>query len=102
MRSVSIRAFAYAVHLVVWFVVLSTIAAELFPSFKALLADGFGHHWIAKSDVSVLLFIACCLVFARKEDPEDIRPLVRGVLISALAGAVVIFGFYLLHYMGLV
>ena len=100
MRSVSIRAFAYAVHLVVWFVVLSTIAAELFPSFKALLAGGFGHHWIAKSDIAILLFIACCLVFARKEDPEDIRPLVRGVLLSTLAGAVVIFGFYLGHYLG--
>lgn len=101
MRTISVRAFAYAVHAVVWFVVLSTIAAELSPAFKSLLAGGFGHHWIAKSDIAVLLFIATALVFARKPDSEDVRGPVKGVLLSATAGALAIFGFYLLHYLGL-
>jgi hypothetical protein len=102
MRNISVRAFAYATHAVIVFVVLSTILAELVPSFKSLLAGGFGHHWIAKSDLSVILFIAVALFFARKEDPEDVTPLVRGVLFHAVLGALLIFFFYLLHYFGVV
>ena len=102
MRNISVRAFAYAVHAVITFVVASTILAELFPAFKALLANGFGHHWIAKSDLSVILFIVTALVFARIKDPEDVTPLVRGVLLSAVLGALLIFLFYLAHYFGVV
>jgi len=102
MRMISVKGFAYAVHAVVWFVVLSTVIAELSPAFKALLADGFGHHWIAKSDIAVALFIVTALVFGRKQDPEDVSPLVRGVLMSVIAGALAIFLFYLGHYLGLV
>ncbi|MEE4216790.1 MAG: hypothetical protein V2I48_04225 [Xanthomonadales bacterium] len=102
MRNISVRAFAYATHAVIAFVVWSTILAELFPSFKSLLAGGFGHHWIAKSDLSVIIFIVTALIFARKNDPEDIVPLVRGVLFSAVLGALLIFLFYLGHYLGLV
>lgn len=102
MRMISVKGFAYAVHAVVWFVVLSTVAAELSPTLKALLANGFGHHWIAKGDMAVVLFIVTALVFGRKEDPEDVIPLVRSILISVIAGALVIFLFYLAHYFGLV
>ena len=101
MRTVSIRAFAYALHAVIWFVVIATVAAELAPAFKSLLAGGFGHHWVAKSDIAVLLFITVALLFSRKPDPEDVTGLVKGVLLSALCGAAAIFGFYLLHYLGM-
>ena len=100
MRTISIRAFAYAVHAVTWFVVLATIAAELSPAFKSLLANGFGHHWLAKSDIAVILFITVALVFSRKPDPEDVTGLVKGVLASVLLGALAIFGFYLVHFLG--
>ena len=100
MRMISVKGFAYAVHTVVWFVVLSTVTAELSPLFKALLADGFGHHWTAKSDIAVMLFIVTAVAFGRGEDPEEVMPLVRSVLVSTLAGAVAIFGFYLGHYLG--
>jgi len=102
MRNISVRAFSYATHVVITFVVLSTILAELFPAFKALLANGFGHHWIAKSDLAVILFIVTALIFARKEDPEDVTPVVRGVVLSAVLGALLIFLFYLGHYLGIV
>ncbi|MBT8055596.1 MAG: hypothetical protein KJO72_01540 [Gammaproteobacteria bacterium] len=101
MRMIGIKGYAYAVHVVVWFVVLSTVAAELSPAFKALLADGLGHHWIAKSDIAVVLFILTALIFGRKTDPEDVTGLVRGVLLSVIAGSIAIFGFYSLHYIGL-
>jgi hypothetical protein len=98
---IGIKGYAYAVHAVVWFVVLSTVAAELSPAFKALLAGALGHHWIAKSDIAVVLFIVTALFFGRKNDPKDVPGLVRGVLLSVIAGSVAIFGFYLLHYLGL-
>ena len=101
MRTISIRAFAYAVHAVTWFVVFATVAAELSPAFKNMLANGFGHHWLAKSDIAVILFIAVALVFSRKQDPEDVTGVIKGVLVSVLLGALAIFGFYLGHYLGL-
>ena len=101
MRNISIRAYAYAIHAVVWFVVLATVLAELFPDFKNLLASGFGHHWIAKSDIAVILFLVAAIGLSRLKDPDDISRLVRGVLLSATTGAIAIFGFYLLHYLNM-
>lgn len=100
MRNVSVRAYAYAVHAVIWFVVLATVLAELSPAFKELLAGGFGHHWIAKSDIAVILFLVTAMACSRLKDPSDISGLVSGALLSAISGAVVIFGFYLLHFNG--
>ena len=101
MRAISIRAFACAFHVAAWFVVVATVCAELFPAFKTLLADGFGHHWLAKSDIAAILFIATALVCARREDPEDVVGIVKGVVFSAAVGGLVIFLFYLAHYRGL-
>ena len=102
MRRIRIRAFTYAVHVAVWFVVVTTIVAELSPPLKAFLAGMFTHHWIAKSDLAVIIFIATALVLAGTEDPEDVTPLVKGVLVSAILGALLILVFYLLHYGGLI
>lgn len=101
MRTISIQAFSYAVHAAVWFIVLATVAAELLPPVKEVLAGGFGHHWVAKSDIAVLLFIAVALLFRNAQDPEDIRATVRGVILSTSAGALAVFGFYLGHYLGM-
>lgn len=100
MRTISIRAYTYAVHAVIWFVVLTTVLAELSPAFKEFLAGTFGHHWLAKSDLSVILFIAVALIFRRTEDPQDVTGLVRGVLLSTVLGALAIFVFYLAHFLG--
>ena len=49
----------------------------------------------------MVIFFAVAFLFAKKEDPQDLSKLIRGVLISAVLGAVTIFGFYLLHYYGI-
>ena len=94
MKKFSIRALAYACHAVIWFVVIITAAAELSAPVKSLLAGLTGHHWTAKGIISLIIFFVVAFVFAQKEDPDDITGLVRGVLISAVLGAITIFVFY--------
>lgn len=100
MKNISTRALVYACHTAIWFVALITVAAERSSAVKNLLASLTGHHWTAKGSIALALFILVSLVFAKKEDPQDVSGLVKGVLVSAVSGALVIFVFYLLHYFG--
>lgn len=100
MKNISIRARVYACHATIWFVALITVAAERSPAVKAFLTSLSGHHWTTKSGSALILFFIVSLLFSRKEDPDDVTGLVKGVLFSALAAAMVIFLFYLLHYLG--
>ena len=96
MNRFSIKALAFACHAVIWFVAISTIAAELAEPVKGFLAGLTGHHWTAKGIISILIFFTVAFLLAKKEDPGDVTGLVRGVLISAVLGAITIFVFYLL------
>ena len=96
MNRFSIKALAYACQAVIWFVVIITIATELAEPVKGFLAGLTGHHWTAKGVISLVLFFAVAFIFAKKEDPVDVTALVRGVLVSAVLGAITIFVFYLL------
>ncbi len=96
MNKFSIKALACACHAVIWFVAIITIATELAEPVKGFLAGLTGHHWTAKGIISLVIFFAVAFIFAKKEDPEDVTGLVRGVLVSAVLGALTIFVFYLL------
>ena len=100
MKNFSIRSLVYACHVAIWFVALITVAAERSSAVKQFLAGPSGHHWTTKGGIALVLFILVTLVFAKKEDPQDVSGLVKGVLVSALSAALVIFFFYLLHYFG--
>jgi len=102
MKNIPVKAFATATHFVIWFIVTATVLAEVFPVFKNFLASMFLHHWVAKGDIAIILFLVVSLLFSRSKDPEDISGLVKGVLASTLIGAFVIFAFYLEHYLGAV
>jgi hypothetical protein len=97
----SIRALAYASHAAIWFVALITVAAERAVPVKGFLAGLTGHHWTAKGILSLIIFFVVAFIFAKQEDPADVRGLLRGVLISAALGAITIFVFYMLHFYGL-
>ena len=101
MKKISISALAWACHAVIWFVTAATIAAERSPAFKEFLAGLSGHHWTAKGGIALVLFFAVAGVLSRKKDPQDVSGLVRGVLISAVLGALAILVFYLLHNAGM-
>jgi hypothetical protein len=98
MNRFSIKALAYACQAVIWFVVIITIATELAEPVKGFLAGLTGHHWTAKGIISLVIFFAVGFIFAKKEDPGNVTGLVRGVLISAVLGAITIFIFYLFEY----
>lgn len=101
MKFNSIRALVYACHAAIWFVAVVTVAAEKSQLLKGALVTLSGHHWTSKGIIALALFLAVALVLSNKEDPEDVSGLVRGVLLSAILAALVIFVFYLLHYLGL-
>lgn len=101
MSRFSIRSLVYACHAVIWFVAIITIAAERSTATKAFLAGLTGHHWTAKGAISFVIFMAVAFVFAKKDDPQDVIGLVRGVLASAILAAVTILVFYFLHFRGL-
>ena len=96
MNKFSIKALVYACHAVIWFVTIITIVTELAEPVKVFLAGLTGHHWTAKGIISLVMFFVVAIVFAKRKDPEDLTGLVRGVLISAVLGAITIFIFYLL------
>jgi hypothetical protein len=98
MNRFSIKALAYACQAVIWFVVIITIATELAGPVKGFLTGLTGHHWTAKGVISLFIFFAVAFIFVKKEDPGNVTGLVRGVLISAVLGAITIFVFYLFEY----
>lgn len=100
MKNISTRALVYATHCAIWFVALITVAAETLPAVKELLARLSGHHWTSKSGIALVLFVITAMLFARKKDPKDVSGLVLGVLASTILAGLVIFVFYLLHYLG--
>ena len=93
---------AYGCHAVFWWVAILTVAAEMAPAVKNLLAGLTGHHWVTKSLTAIILFSIVALVFSSREDPKDATGMVKGVIFSALAAAGLIFVFYTLHFRGIV
>jgi len=38
-------------------ILVMTIGAELYPPLKAWLASTFGHHWVGKGVISIVIFV---------------------------------------------
>jgi predicted Co/Zn/Cd cation transporter (cation efflux family) len=94
------RAFVLAAISSILFVTISTIAAELNSAFKSLLATVFTHHWIGKSVLASVLFVAIFLVsayaLAQQETQKEVNYLNWTLLLLAIViiGQVSITGFY--------
>lgn len=72
------------------------IAAELYPPFKASLASIFSHHWIGKA---VLVAAAFMIVgFAYRENKMFGIESGKAAWYSVLGSLLVIFLFFMLHY----
>ena len=101
MSRFSIRSLAYGCHAAFWSVVILTVTAERLPAVKNILASLSGHHWVSKSIIALLLFFTTAFVFSRRNDPDDLSGLVKGVMVSAAMAALLILAFYVLHYLGM-
>lgn len=81
-----------------------TIWSELSPSFKTLLAGFTGHHWLTKSVLSLLVYFGGLFLFyfiSKNINPKRIRNGLICLIFSAFIGALVLFLFYLWHYLKL-
>lgn len=97
-----IIASAYAALVSVLFVVIITIISELVPSLKDWLKNLFGHHWVSKSILSVLLYliVAKILYFSvcNNNNGQRVRKSLKLLLIFVVLGVVAISLFYIGHY----
>ncbi len=93
-----LTALAWATSGVVWLVVALTLSAELSAPFKAFLAGLTGHHWTSKSVIAAAAFIVLYVLFKRMRESENILGSVVFAVVSILLGGVVIFSFYLSHF----
>jgi len=91
---INIKAMAVSATVVVWLVVAMTILTEISASFKALLTQLAGHHWTAKSLISVFVFILFSLIL--KNSSEDSGSILKSVIM--LLGSVVLGGLIIIFY----
>jgi len=85
------------------FVIAITIWMEFSPALKAWLVSIAGHHWTTKSILTMLIWIIVMkIMYFAKPNPSDdrIRNSLKTLTFVAIAGALIIFGFFFLHYVG--
>ena len=90
------RALIRSASVVIALIAVFTILSELFSPVKGFFAM-FGHHWIGKSVLALVLFGILYLLFSKSaEDIEEnsVWWLIGTVVLSGLA----IVGFYTLHF----
>ena len=85
------------------FATVITIWMEYSPGLKAWLVSLAGHHWTAKSWLTMIVYaVVAVIVYATHRNPSDAQ--VRRSLIllvcAAIIGALIIFGFFFFHYVG--
>src|SRR3990167_11408383 len=83
----------------VWFLVGMTLLTELSVSFKAMLVQLSGHHWVGKSLGSVIFFAVVYFVLNKTEEPDDISRGIYTVMGSVFVGGLIIFSFFLFHFL---
>lgn len=88
----------HAAAVTVLFVTLVTVVADLQPPLKDWLKNTFSHHWVGKGWLSAGLFVLLTLWLSfmpTQVDGMKIRKAAWTAFWSALAGTVVLFGFFL-------
>lgn len=73
------------------------IVAELFAPFKNGLKAAFGHHWIGKVVISIILFVLAGFLLSKKESWFG-KPAEKEAWKSAVGSIVIIGLFFVVHY----
>jgi len=83
-------------------IVAMTLVAELNGGFKGFLADLTGHHWESKGLLALGIFLVTWLAssLVLKEKPHKMRAWALAVVGVCIGGILVIFLFFLGHYLG--
>ena len=93
---------AYASAITIAAMASITIWAELSPPFKDMLKSATGHHWRTKSYLTVIIFLAGTGVLYAFLKRRQSSPKVAIILVifTALISAVIVTGFYIVHFLG--
>ncbi len=77
-------------------IAILTIYSELDSGFKSLLAGTFGHHWVGKGIISLIVFVLLSLILnaVLKKDEDWAKITFIITILSGLA----IFIFYVWHF----
>lgn len=81
----------------VWFLTAITLATELSPALKDLVASVFLHHWLGKSILTLIVFGLIVAVAPQRR--FDDRQWANYVLVSVVGGGVLILGYFTVHYL---
>ena len=83
------------------FVVVATIAGELYSPFKNLLKELHGHHWVGKGIWSAIIFVAVGALYymATKEPNTDTTTRLMKILSwTAILATLVLFVFFIYEF----
>ena len=99
MNNQSIKALGISTKLTILLITIMTILGELNSKFKDFLTGLTGHHWTAKGLISLIFFILIYLLFNKASSKkEDIKKVITVVMWYSIAGALIIFLFYVYEF----
>lgn len=91
------QSFTLSAIITILFITAITVVSELLPLFKSFLKSTFTHHWIGKSILSILVFLAGALIFLIlpvKSNLSRANLLLQGLVIVVVLSFLVILGFF--------
>lgn len=100
-KDFKIASFYLATILVMIVVVILTIASELNPPLKAGLAATFGHHWVGKGVISVIIYLVIGLgtyPMLSKQSILSVKIWTIALTAVLIIGALAIYGFFWIEY----
>ena len=95
----NIKSLNYSAILTICLIVVLTILGELSKSFKTFLTSITGHHWVTKGVFSSIFFVIIYFLISRtNKDGAELTRQVIYTIIAAVLSAIIIFWFYVLHF----
>jgi|SRR3989344_7182518 len=95
----NIKSLNYSTILTICLIVVLTILGELSESFKTFLTSITGHHWVTKGVFSSIFFVIIYFLISRtNKDGAELTRQVIYTIIAAVLSAIIIFWFYVLHF----
>lgn len=82
------------------FIVALTLGGELSKPFKLLLSGVTGHHWVTKGVFSLIFYAISYALVSRvtAENADPIFPQTINLVKAVILGGLIIFGFYVWHF----
>ncbi len=101
MKKMNIFSLGTSTVLTTVLITFMTVYAELNTVFKDFLKNLTGHHWTSKGVIALVFFVVSYLILKQfSSTNNDSKKMIDLVIISALLGSLVIFGFFAYEFFG--